>query len=300
MPVEFGIQKNRTGNNLRDLHVELRVRVRALFALAAAEGLGELMVYSAARTYEHQKQLFDDYEDRGRTHPIVANPDLGFGSKHQTRPANRYKHGNLPANRTAAYAVDIQWVDLRVPTAQERDTLRELAQRCGLAKTVPTEFWHFEPSKNFPVSAVAGYGWTGQVVVKLQHELNEAGDAGLMPDEQFGPATLGAVIEFQQQHGLPVTGDWTNKDQEALTKALRNAATPKRVNRPNVAGVESNPTEYQTLRLARRRAVSARNELDEARQAIRFGKVDDADVLIARARQRIDEVARLIHHEQND
>ena len=313
MPTEFGIRKNRDGNNLRDLHVELRERVRRLFALAESAGLGELMVYSGARTYAHQLSLYKAYLARNRSHPIVANPDRGFGSKHQVRPAARYKHGNLPARRDAAFAVDIQWTDRRRPTKHERAELKRLAGVVGLVATVASEWWHFEPAKSTQLFALAGLGWRGPDIVQLQTTLNNKFDAGLVVDGDYGPRTYGAVGEFQKQAGLAVTGDWTHSDQQALFQATpKDSARPtppvvqdfnpdrakqpskepaipaQRRNVPDVDGIDENPTQWKTNRLVRSRAISAGN------------KIDQAEALIAEARESIAEIGKLVYHEQND
>lgn len=45
-----------------------------------------------------------------------------------------------------------------------------------------------------------------QLVRNLQHSLNLTVDAQLPVNEFYGPRTLQAVMLFQKQHGLPVTG----------------------------------------------------------------------------------------------
>src|SRR3954468_24423359 len=46
-----------------------------------------------------------------------------------------------------------------------------------------------------------GIGDTGKAVAAAQHEL------GVSADGQFGPVTQAAIRDFQERHGLPVTGD---------------------------------------------------------------------------------------------
>lgn len=305
---EFGILKNREGNNLRSLHVELRERVRRLFALAESTGLGELMVYSAARTHAHQTQLYKAYLARGRKHPVVANPDRKnsrtgrVGSAHMVQPS--YKHGNLPNRRPAAFAVDIQWRDRRRPSSAERDKLKELAASVGLVATVSTEWWHFEPALNFEVFSQMGFGWNGDDVRGLQQFLNNKLDAGLFPDGDYGPKTYAAVARYQKLVGHTVSGDWTRGDHYDLiapqvTKPKTSTQPrvpskeppvpmPKRTNRPAVDGVDRNPTQYQTNRLVRQRAIEARNQ---SAKAVEHAK---------RSHELATEIAKLIHHEQND
>ena len=261
------------------------------------------MVYSGARTHAHQLKLYRAYLARGKRHPIVANPDRGFGSKHQVRPAARYKHGNLPNAIDAAFAVDLQWADLHKPNADERAKLKDLAASMGMLATVSSEWWHFEPDQHSPVTSLAGIGYKGKEVLQLQAALNTVADAGLTADGDYGPQTFIGVQQFQMSNQLPVTGDWVQRDQAKLAALLKPKSVPAKTgarkpqpskeparkgSRPNVEGIDSNPTEYQTFRHVRQRAIAARQELDTIRQ------------MVDSAFDKVDEIAKLVHHEQND
>lgn len=291
--VEFGIRKSRSGNNLIDLHVELRDRIRRLFALAETEGLGDLMVYSGARTYAHQKRLYQAFIARGRTHPLVANPDRGFGSKHQTRPSSRYRHGNLPNRRTAAFAADFQWTSFKRPTAEDQQRLKDLAGRVGLEATVRSEWWHFEPTKDHTVWSVAGYGWKGKDIEEIQAQLKKTDEPGIVVDGDYGRKTMDAVTKFQRRHGLTQTGDWTVTERDAAGQDAR-----KTVQKPLTATPKPlNPTDDQSLRaiLARSQAIS--RHLDKA---ITTSDADESIGAIENARVRANEISRIAHRELED
>jgi len=284
--VEFGLRKWSPSVNLRDLHPETRERCRDLFDLTDESGLSPLVIVnSGARSYAHQKRLYRAYVARGYTHPVVANPDAGLGSKHQVRPAS-YKHGNLPNRIDAAYAVDLKFADGHFPSAAEREILTGLAKKVGMRKSVPTEWWHFEPYKGVQVRSLLGIGYTGGDVTRLQTMLNNVDYAGLATDGVFGPATYRAVGSWQQRTGLRVTGDWTHTDQQRLLKQ----AQKQKISSPDVPGFDGiNPTEYRTFREARQRFI-------QIRALLQTSNAENG----ARARQLADEGAKLIFHEQND
>ncbi|NNE47546.1 MAG: hypothetical protein HKN37_12905 [Rhodothermales bacterium] len=143
--IQEGLPTNGSHVNVAELHPELKARLRKLFEIWQGD---PIQIRSGARTYEHQKQLWDAYVARGKTHPVVANPDLGLGSKHQVRPA-WYQHGNLP-QMEAAYAVDLMWTT-GLPSRLEQVSLHEHAHEVGLMANVPSEWWHLVPTHHDPL-----------------------------------------------------------------------------------------------------------------------------------------------------
>lgn len=80
-------------------------------------------------------------------------------------------------------------------------------------------------------------GSIGEAVMTLQKSLIMLGyDVGHITkaDGKYGPATENGVKKFQGEHGLPVTGFWTDADQAVLDKALADEMGP----------IENDDTEY--------------------------------------------------------
>lgn len=142
--IQEGLPTNGDHVNVKDLHPEFKARLKMLFNLWNGD---PIQIRSGARSYAHQKALYDAYVARGRTHPVVANPDVGYGSKHQVRPVS-YVHGNLEPMQ-AAYAVDLMWTT-GYPTPEEQKRLAKVAATVGLLANVASEWWHF----------IAAYDWT--------------------------------------------------------------------------------------------------------------------------------------------
>ncbi len=73
---------------------------------------------------------------------------------------------------------------------------------------------------------ILGPGETGQDVVTLQKALNQAINAGLTTDGDYGPGTERAVREFQQKNGLTVTGVAGPETLKALGIEFPQQTTP--------------------------------------------------------------------------
>lgn len=224
--LQFGIATAGSHVNVAALHVEFRERIRRFIQSAGdSRSVGELHVGSAARTYAHQKRLYDAYLARGRTHPVVANPNYvnpntgRAGSAHQVQRAGRYSHGNLSNKFEAAYAVDLRWPGTgNRPGTIQVASLRSLAWAHHLDASVPSEWWHFSPTRTGPKTMVAGIGHSGEKVASVQTRLNAVSDAGLMVDGRYGMLTVEAVEAWQMASDREWTGDWSMDDEKALTE----------------------------------------------------------------------------------
>jgi len=73
-----------------------------------------------------------------------------------------------------------------------------------------------------PVSTILSFGATGDQVRELQKDLIRLGyDLGKWgADGKFGSQTAKAVREFQAAYGMPVTGAWSDEDEERLAIVL--------------------------------------------------------------------------------
>ena len=73
-----------------------------------------------------------------------------------------------------------------------------------------------------PMSNILSFGSTGDQVRQLQKDLIRLGyDLGKWgADGKFGSQTAKAVREFQAAYGMPVTGAWSDEDEERLAIVL--------------------------------------------------------------------------------
>ena len=149
-----GIPTNGAHVNVADLHPELRHRIREF---CVKSGL-PVQIRSGARTHAHQLRLYKAFVARGRSHPLVANPNYLHpttkqrGSAHMVQRPFEYRHGNLPNDKPWAYAVDVMWIS-GYPTRSEQQEMHRRAQGFGLYANVPSEWWHLVATRNDELQA---------------------------------------------------------------------------------------------------------------------------------------------------
>jgi len=206
--------------NIRDLHPEARERQLVLFKLCAAAGL-RMWNYSAVRTYDHQKRLYVAYLNRGRRHPVVANPDRvnsrgRRGSAHMQQKAKGYRHGNLSNQVGYGYASDIGFTDRRRPSVEVQKQFHALVKKADLYPSVSTEWWHLVPTPNADLRVFGALGWNGQAVADIQEDLNRVLGADLTVDGWWGNQTSVTVDELQRRGQVVPTGYWTERENEVV------------------------------------------------------------------------------------
>mgnify|MGYP003146072295 FL=1 len=119
--------------NLEPLHPRFRARLERFFLDPRIAG--NVAIHSACRTYNHQKQLYDNYvAGRGN---LAANPDRRFGS-------NGWWKGSYHQEQDDGfcYAVDLARTNRKLKTGM----INDIAASYGIVATIRhKEWWHHQP-----------------------------------------------------------------------------------------------------------------------------------------------------------
>ena len=127
---------------LKEIHPKMKERLEHFFDDPRIKG--KVKVSSGCRTYAQQKELYRRY--KAGTGNLAANPDRTFG------PSGKFRGSwHLEQKDGFAYAVDFRIVR-KIRTSQ----VNKIAAEYGLAKTVPSEWWHHQA---FGHTGGGKYGW---------------------------------------------------------------------------------------------------------------------------------------------
>lgn len=147
------------------------------------------------------------------------------------------KTGAVSAVRTAAGILESPagTILICVLTSENRDQrwTNENAAEMLISELAHSTYEHFaaiKPTTVEPLAKAIKLGARGELVAALQRSLNLKNPtaARLTVDGDYGPATVAAVKEFQQQQGLEVTGEMDPKTWRALGPiADRDLPTPE-------------------------------------------------------------------------
>ena len=136
---------------LKEIHPLMKQRLTAFFADPRIKGA--VVVSSGCRTYANQKELFRKYK-AGTFPNVVANPDRKHGPGGKFQGSFHMTQPNAPEAQGLkgwAYAADFRIVG-KISTTE----VNKIAAEYGLARTVPSEWWHHQAYGNI---GGGKYGW---------------------------------------------------------------------------------------------------------------------------------------------